>query len=67
VSVTSAAQAQSSTWFAGAGNKTLWSKPNNWDPFEVPNSNSATAVFGPPFKENPFVDLIVNVGKIQIT
>jgi autotransporter-associated beta strand protein len=60
---TSAAQAQS-TWVAGATNNTLWSKNLNWSP-QVPNSNSAIAIFALPSKPNPVVDLIVNVGQIQ--
>jgi hypothetical protein len=64
VSVISAAQAQS-TWVAGATNNILWSKLGNWNPLGAPNSNSAIAIFGPPFKANPSVDVIVNVGEIQ--
>ena len=60
---TSAAQAQS-TWVAGATNNTLWSKNLNWSP-QVPNSNSAIAIFALPFKPNPSVDLIVTLVKFN--
>jgi hypothetical protein len=66
VSIIAAARAQSSTWVAGATNNTLWGKNLNWNPpTGFPNSSSAIAVFGPPFKTNPFVDLPVDVGQIQ--
>ena len=67
VSVISAAQAQSSTWVAGAMNATLWSKNGNWSPLgAIPNTNSAIATFGPVSKPTLVdVDMNFNAGEIR--